>query len=94
MDTLNRQTEIRHLLGATARAHHAVYGGPSAAWARWYAEHLYGQILPLLQSDPSVDTLEAWLVRADERYRREEPGGSWPGSYAMWLIEWDEEAVG
>ena len=93
MDVQSRQHELRHLLGSTGRAHHAVYGGPNPGWARWYAEHAYGQSLRLLASDPSVDTLEAWLIRADERYRGEESDGSWPGSYAAWLIEWDGEAV-
>ena len=93
MDVQSRQHELRHLLGSTGRAHHAVYGGPNAGWARWYAEHMYGQSLRLLESDPSVDTLEDWLVRADERYRSEEPDGSWPGLYAAWLLEWDEEAI-
>ena len=93
MDVQNRQHELRHLLGSTGRAHHAVYGGPNAGWARWYAEHMYGQSLRLLESGPTVDTLETWLIRADERYRIEEPDGSWPGHYAARLIEWDEEAI-
>lgn len=94
MDVQSRERDLRHLLGSTGRAHHAVYGGPSAGWARWYAEHMYGQSLSLLASDPSVDVLEAWMIRADERYRSEEPEGSWPGFYATWLIEWDADAVG
>jgi len=50
---------------------------------------MYGQLLPLLESNPSVDTVEAWLIRADERIRTEEPEGSWPGKYANWFLEWD-----
>ncbi|MEN8115174.1 MAG: hypothetical protein ABFS21_12400, partial [Actinomycetota bacterium] len=60
---------------------------------RWYTEWMYGQLLPLLTSDPSVDDVEAWLVRSDERYRAEEPEGSWPGAYAAWILEWDGSAV-
>jgi hypothetical protein len=89
MDEQTRQTNLRHLFGAAGRAHHAVYGGPNPGWARWYAEWMYGQSLPLLESDPSVDTVEAWLIRADERIRSEKPEGSWPGNYADWFIEWD-----
>ena len=93
MDVQSDQHELRHLLASTGRAHHAVFGGPSSGWARWYAEHMYGQSLRLLESDPSVDTLEAWLIRADERYRSEGSDGSWPGSYASWLLEWDDAAA-
>jgi hypothetical protein len=50
---------------------------------------MYGQLLPLLASDPSVDTVEGWLTAADERYRSEEPEGSWPGHYAEWILAWD-----
>jgi hypothetical protein len=93
MDDQTRQTDLRHLFGAAGRAHHAVYGGPNPGWARWYAEWMYGRLLPLLESDPSVDTVEAWLIRADERIRTEEPEGSWPGHYADWFIEWDRSAA-
>lgn len=94
MDVQSRHHELRHLLNSTGRAHHAVYGGPNAGWARWYAEHMYGQALRLLESDPSVGTLESWLIRADPRCRLEEPVGSWPGFYATWLLEWDADVVG
>ena len=92
MDDHTTQTDLRHLFGATGRAHHAVYGGPNPGWARWYAEWMYGQLLPLLNSDPSVVDVEAWLVRADERIRSEKPEGSWPGYYADWFAEWDSAA--
>jgi hypothetical protein len=91
MDETNQHRELRHLMGATGRAHHAVYGGPNAGWARWYAEWMYGQLLELLSSQPTVDTVEAWLVECDERHRAEEPDGSWPGAYATWVGEWDAE---
>jgi len=55
---------------------------------------MYGQLLLLAISDPSVDDVEAWLVRADERYRSEEPEGSWPGHYADWFLEWDAAGAG
>ena len=94
MDIQNRQRELRHLLASTGRAHHAVYGGPNAGWARWYAEHMYGESLRFFGSNPSIDVLESWMVRADELYRLEEPEGSWPEPYATWLLEWDEAALG
>jgi hypothetical protein len=94
MDVQNRERDLRHLLGATGRAHHAVYGGPNPGWARWYAEHMYGEALRLLDSAPSVDTLEGWLDDADARFRSEEPEGSWPGCYAAWILEWDDSAAG
>ena len=89
----DRQNELRHLMGAAGRAHHAVYGGPNPGWSRWYAEWMYGQLLELTESDPSVDTVQAWLEEADRRYREEEPAGSWPGHYATWIIEWDADAT-
>lgn len=84
--------DLRHLMGAAGRGHHAVYGGPNEQWARWYAEWMYGELLRLLTSDPSVDQVEAWLVEADRRYREEEPEGSWPSAYADWFLEWDAQA--
>ena len=84
-----RRRNLRHLLGATGRAHHAVYGGPNPMWARWYAEWMYGELVNVLESDPSVDTVETWLIRADDQYRTQEPAGSWPGHYAEWFLAWD-----
>jgi hypothetical protein len=55
---------------------------------------MYGQLLPLLNSEPSVDDVEAWLVRADARIRSEGHEGSWPGLYADWFIQWDADATG
>lgn len=89
METDQRHTDLRHLFGAAARAHHAVYGGPNDGWPRWYAEWMYGQLLEILDSDPSVDTVQTWLVDADARYTAEQPEGSWPGHYATWFLEWD-----
>ncbi len=88
----DRHTQLRHLLVAAAHAHHAVYGGPSDRWARWYAEWVYGQLLDIVQSSPSVDELEGWLIEADARYTSENPEGSWPGHYATWILERDEDA--
>ncbi len=88
-----RLQDLKALLVATAHAHHAVYGGARRAWARWYAEWMYGQLLALLESAPSVDTVESWLTRADTRYTTEKPEGSWPRMYATWLLEWDGDAA-
>ncbi len=66
-----------------------MYGGPNPGWARWYAEHMYGEALQILVSDPSVDAVERWLIAADARFRDEEPEGSWPGWYAAWILDWD-----
>jgi hypothetical protein len=91
MSEASQRTDLRHLFGSTARAHHAVYGGPNPGWPRWYAEWMYGQMLVLLDSDPNVDELEAWLIVLDARYSDEQPEGSWPGHYADWTITWDTE---
>jgi len=87
-----RLDELKALLVAAAHAHHAVYGGARRAWARWYAEWMYGQLSEVLASAPSVDTVEEWLTRADARYTAERPDGSWPRMYATWFLEWDGEA--
>jgi hypothetical protein len=87
-----RLTDLRHLMKATAQAHHAVYGGPNEGWPRWYAEWMYGQLLDLLDDDPSVDQLEQWLRQADARYTAEGPEGTWPGHYARWILEWSQSA--
>ena len=86
-----QHTDLRHLFGSAARAHHAVYGGPNPGWPRWYAEWMYGQMLVLLDLDPTVDELEAWLVELDARYSDEQSGGSWPSHYADWTITWDAD---
>jgi len=52
---------------------------------------MYGQILELLDSDPTVDELEAWMVDLDARYTDEHPEGSWPSHYADWTLTWDSE---
>ena len=91
MDKTQQHTDLRHLYGAAARAHHAVYGGPNPGWPRWYAEWMYGQMLELLDSDPSVDELEAWMVSLDARYTDEHPKGSWPSHYADWTLTWDAD---
>lgn len=79
---------LRHLLAGAARAHHAVYGGPNDQWPRWYAEWMYGQLLELLDTEPSVEQVEEWLKRADARYTAEQPEGSWPRHYTKWILEW------
>jgi len=84
--------DLRRLFAAAGRAHHAVYGGPNEGWARWYAEWMYGELLKISTSDPSIDQVEAWLVDADARYRSEEPDGTWPGHYADWFVAWDAQA--
>ena len=89
----DRYRDMRHLMGAAGRAHHAVYGGPNERWARWYAEWMYGELLRLTESRPSVDTVEAWLTEADRRYTTEQPDGPWPGHYATWFLEWDTAAA-
>jgi hypothetical protein len=52
---------------------------------------MYGQILELLDSAPSIDELEAWMVVLDARYTEEQPEGSWPSHYADWTLTWDTE---
>jgi hypothetical protein len=93
MDESPQHRDLRHLMGAAGRAHHAVYGGPNGQWPRWYAEWMYGELLRILDSKPSVDTVQAWLITADERQRSGEFEGSWPSNYADWFIEWDAEAA-
>ena len=80
---------IGRLLGDAARAHHAVFGGPNDGWSRWYAEWMYGALLGLTASAPSVDLVQRWLEDADTRYRATDPDGTWPGHYATWIAEWD-----
>jgi hypothetical protein len=84
----DRETELRHLLVAAAHAHHAVYGGPNSSWPRWYAEWMYGQLMPILPGEPTVDRVEQWLVRADARYTDGTFDQSWPHLYAQWILDW------
>ena len=93
MEEGTRHRELRHLFGAAARAHHAVYGGPNPGWPRWYAEWMYGELLKILEWDPSVDTVVEWLIEADRKYTEEEPEGSWPSHYADWFLDWDAAAA-
>ncbi len=84
-----RYDDLRHLMVAAAHSHHAVYGGPNVNWPRWYAEWMYYQLLEILESKPSVDQVEDWLKRADEKYTAEQPEGTWPRHYAAWFLEWE-----
>ena len=86
---VDRLQDLRRLMVAAAGAHHAVYGGPNENWARWYAEWMYARLLELLESEPSVDQVEEWLIRADARFTAEQPEGSWPRHYAAWFLEWE-----
>jgi hypothetical protein len=85
--------DLRHLLVGAAKAHHAVHPGPSDTWANWYAEHIYGGVIALTTSDPSLETLEAWLIEADARCSAQHLEGDWPDHYATWILEWDAAAT-
>lgn len=85
--------ELRHLLVGAAKAHHAVHPGPSHEWATWYAEHIYGAVLPLTRSNPSLDTLIGWLTDAEARFAAEHLEDVWPDHYATWILEWDAAAA-
>lgn len=88
MSMKDRETALRHLLVAAAHAHHAVYGGPNSAWGRWYAEWMYGQLLTIIPGEPTVDSVEGWLIRADALYTAGTYDRSWPHLYAEWILEW------
>ena len=88
----DRQTELRHLLAATAHAHHEATGGENPDWARWYAESMYDELMGILNAQITVQTVEGWLVWADEKYQALETDESWPRWYAMWFLEWDQKA--
>jgi len=86
--------DLRHLLVGAAKAHHAVHPGPSDTWATWYAEHIYGAVLPLTTSNPSLETLIGWLTDAEARFAAEHLEDVWPDHYATWILEWDAAATG
>jgi hypothetical protein len=79
--------EIKELLKSVARAHHEATGGVSAGWAGWYAEQLRDPLLLLINGDPSVGEIAAWLTEADVEYRSEERNVSWPRYYARFILE-------
>lgn len=92
MTETDAHRDLRHLLVGAAKAHHAVHPGPSDNWANWYAEHIYYAVPPLTTSEPTLETLEGWLVDADTRYTDEDPECDWPDCYATWILEWDAAA--
>lgn len=85
--------DLRHLLVGAAKAHHAVFAGPSDTWAQWYAEHIYGGVLQITDSDPTVETLVGWLSDANDRALAEALTDDWPTHYATWILEWDAAAT-
>ncbi len=79
--------ELKELLKATARAHHAATGGVNLNWAEWYAEHLYGALPTLIGATPSISEVAEWLTSADIEYRAEDRGTSWPRYYAGFIAD-------
>ncbi len=84
-DSETRSDLVSYLV-STAKAHHVATGGVNPQWAEWYAEHLITDVNRLLDVDMSVDELAEWLIGADQRYREESPGLSWPKAYSSWLL--------
>lgn len=82
-----RRRGLARLLAATARAHHEATGGINERWALWYAEKMAGDIDEFVGYSPAVETVEQWLIAADERYRAESPDDRWPPYYARLFIE-------
>jgi hypothetical protein len=78
---------LTRLLAGTARAHHEATGGINSDWARWYAQHLSEEIDEFVGFSPAVETIQEWLVEADERHRAADPDGHWPSFYARYIIE-------
>ena len=78
--------EIKELLKSVARAHHEATGGVNAGWAGWYAERLRDPLLPLIDGEPSVEEIAAWLTEVDVEYRSEERNVSWPRYYAGFIL--------
>jgi hypothetical protein len=87
MDVADRERGLRHLLAATAQAHHEATGGPNTKWAQWYAERLEGHIDEFVGFSPSVDEITGWLLDADRRQRAEDPDGRWTAFYARMFVE-------
>jgi len=92
MTETDAHRDLRHLLVGAAKAHHAVHPGPSDTWANWYGEHIYFGVQPLTVSEPSLETLEGWLIEAEARSAAEQPDGEWPDHYATWILYWDAAA--
>lgn len=87
MDDKQKEHGLARLLADTARAHHEATGGVNADWARWYAERMTGDIDEFVGYSPPVETVEQWLIAADEQYRAEEREERWPPYYARLFIE-------
>jgi hypothetical protein len=80
-------TALGRLLGATAEAHHTATGGVNPDWARWYGEHLAGQIDEFVGFSPDVELITEWLTWADEKHRTEAPDERWPFYYAALILD-------
>jgi hypothetical protein len=80
-------TQLGRLFGAVARDHHEATGGTNPDWARWYADHLLGQVDELVGYSPDVDEIESWLIEADRLYRAESPESRWPFFYAELILD-------
>jgi hypothetical protein len=86
MDHEETEHQLSRLLGAAGRAHHAAVGGPSPAWAEWYAAFVQPDIGVFVGFEPSVEQVADWLRLADDAHRTEAPDERWPRFYARWIL--------
>ncbi|UCD23073.1 MAG: hypothetical protein JSW51_08370, partial [Gemmatimonadota bacterium] len=80
---------VEKLFHSVGKAHHKAYrdsGGADPEWPAWYAEHLHGELVNLVDSELSKSQLIYLLVLADKKRSKKKPKGDWPRYYAKFVL--------
>lgn len=85
----DRITALAELFRQAGSAHHAAFAhvnGADPDWPQWYADYLADKLPAHLGKTLSNEDLAAALIRLDQSFRAQPPGGDWAQYYARSLL--------
>jgi hypothetical protein len=83
-------TSLEKLFRQVGKAHHRAFrdsAGEDPEWPMWYAEHLHGELVNLLDPELSKSKLIYLLVVAEKKQSKKKPKGDWPKYYANFMLK-------
>ena len=81
---------LEKLFHRVGKAHHRAFrdsAGEDPEWPMWYAEHLHGELVNLLDLELSKSKLIYLLVVAEKKQSKKKPKGDWPKYYANFMLK-------